>query len=280
MFEIIKYILLGILQGVTEFLPVSSSAHLTMLHKFLNVNMENDLFFDIVLHLGTLVAVLFFYRKEIYNMIISLFKFFKTYDKNISVKENMYKDKYFKLALFIIIASIPTAIIGLTLKDNVEKLSKNMLIVGGFLIITSILLVLYELKKNSTRDIESLNIIDAIIIGITQGFAVFPGISRSGSTISIAKLLGINKELAANFSFLISIPAILGAFVLHLKDVIKYNIHIDLVVFFIGFLTSFIVGYFSLRFLIWIIKKANLKFFAIYCFTVGIILIIYNQFII
>lgn len=274
--ELIKSIIMGILQGITEFLPVSSSGHLAIMHKILKIDIENNLFFDTVLHLGTLMAVIFFYRKDICKITKAFFGVFKNYEKKLNLKENFYKDKDSKMGILIITASIPTAVIGLLLKDSVEKISEKIEIVGIFLIITAVLLVFYELKKDSKKDIEKFTIFDSIIIGIVQGLAVFPGISRSGSTIATGKMLGFKKETAANYSFLISIPAILGAFLLQLKDLFKSDIELNILIFCIGFISSFIAGYLSLKFLIWLIKKANLKFFAGYCFIIGIISIFYN----
>lgn len=274
--ELIKSIIMGILQGITEFLPVSSSGHLAIMHKILKNDIENNLFFDTVLHLGTLMAVIFFYRKDICKITKAFFGVFKNYEKKLNLKENFYKDKDSKMGILIITASIPTAVIGLLLKDSVEKISEKIEIVGIFLIITAVLLVFYELKKDSKKDIEKFTIFDSIIIGIVQGLAVFPGISRSGSTIATGKMLGFKKETAANYSFLISIPAILGAFLLQLKDLFKSDIELNILIFCIGFISSFIAGYLSLKFLIWLIKKANLKFFAGYCFIIGIISIFYN----
>jgi len=274
--EILKSIILGIIQGITEFLPVSSSGHLAIMHKILKFDMENNLFFDTTLHFGTLIAVIFFYRKDILSIILSFYKVVKNYEKTTSLKDNFYKDNNSKLGIFIIIAMIPTGIIGILLKDYVEKFAENLLFVGTALIITSIFLTIYELKKNSNKSIEKFAVKDAVIIGIMQGAAVFPGISRSGSTIATGKILGLEKELAANYSFLISIPAVLGAFLLQLKDLFQGEINIDISLFIIGFITSFISGYFSLKFLIWLIKKSGLKIFAVYCFLIGIIAVFYN----
>jgi len=137
------------------------------------------------------------------------------------------------------------------------------------------MLFLYEMKSNAFKTLNDMTIKDSLIIGFIQGIAIMPGISRSGSTIATARLRGINKETAATFSFLLSLPAISGAFLLQLKDVIKNGEEINLTLYGIGFIVSFITGYFSLRFLIWMIKKANLKFFAFYCLLLGLFAIIF-----
>ncbi len=278
MTEIINAIILGLVQGLTEFLPISSSGHLAILHKVLKFETESNLFFDIILHLATLLAVVIFYRNEIVSIIIA--------GKN-SISDMIFKKQSFKQAfwkqkndsrlfILIIIGSIPTGVIGIVFKDQVEKLADNLLYVGYGLLFTAFMLLLFELKRRTFKKIPKMGIIDSLVIGTMQGVAIIPGISRSGSTIAIAKLLGIDKESAAKYSFLLSIPAITGAFLLKVKDIFSESIELDYLLLSVGFLASFLSGYYSLKLLIWLIKKANLRLFIAYCTIVGSTVIYYG----
>ncbi|MCG2761447.1 MAG: undecaprenyl-diphosphate phosphatase [Candidatus Delongbacteria bacterium] len=269
MVEAIQAIILGLFQGLTEFLPVSSSGHLAILHKVLCFETESNLFFDVILHLGTLIAVVLFYRNSIIDIIKGGMFGIKSILSKKGIKESFFSSADSKLFSLIIIGSIPTAIIGLTFKDFFEGLADNLLYVGLALLTTAVLLVLFELKKKSFKKINEMSAADSIIIGIVQGIAIIPGISRSGSTISTAKLLGIDKETAAQFSFLLSLPAISGAFLLSMKDAIKEGFVYEHYIL-LGFITAVITGYFSLKLLIWMIKKSNMYFFAIYCLILAV----------
>ncbi|MBU4487007.1 MAG: undecaprenyl-diphosphate phosphatase [Candidatus Delongbacteria bacterium] len=269
MVEAIQAIILGLFQGLTEFLPVSSSGHLAILHKVLGFETESNLFFDVILHLGTLIAVVLFYRNSIIDIIKGGMFGIKSILSKKGIKESFFSSADSKLFSLIIIGSIPTAIIGLTFKDFFEGLADNLLYVGLALLTTAVLLVLFELKKKSFKKINEMSAADSIIIGIVQGIAIIPGISRSGSTISTAKLLGIDKETAAQFSFLLSLPAISGAFLLSMKDAIKEGFVYEHYIL-LGFITAVITGYFSLKLLIWMIKKSNMYFFAIYCLILAV----------
>ena len=274
MSDIVKSIILGIVQGLTEFLPISSSGHLAIMHKYLNFDVEQmGIFFDIVLHLATLLAVIIFYRDTIKDLVVAGIYSSKSLIHGKGIKNSFFASEHTRLLSFIVIGSIPTGIIGILFKDTVEHLSENLIYVGIALLFTSLMLMFFELKRKTYKNIDTMKISDSLIIGIMQGIAVIPGISRSGSTISIAKILNIDKASAAKYSFLLSIPAITGAFLLKLKDIDLTAIMQDQNILIAGFAASFISGYFSLKLLIWLIKKANLKFFMIYCAVVGILLI-------
>ena len=274
MSDIVKSIILGIVQGLTEFLPISSSGHLAIMHKYLNFDVEQmGLFFDIVLHLATLLAVIIFYRSTIKDLAVAGIYSTKSLIQGRGIKNSFFASEHTRLLSFIVIGSIPTGIIGILFKDTVEHLSENLIYVGIALLFTSLMLMFFELKRKTYKNIDTMKISDSLIIGIMQGIAVIPGISRSGSTISIAKILNIDKASAAKYSFLLSIPAITGAFLLKLKDIDLAAIMQDQNILIAGFAASFISGYLSLRLLIWLIAKANLKFFMIYCAVVGILLI-------
>ncbi|MCK4981222.1 MAG: undecaprenyl-diphosphate phosphatase [Candidatus Delongbacteria bacterium] len=273
--EILKSALLGFIQGLTEFLPVSSSGHLAILHKVTGLETESNLFFDIILHLATMIAVVIYYRNTIKDIIMGGIYGIGNLIKGEGVKKSFFDTKDSRFFSLIIIGSIPTAIIGLTYKDTVEKFADNLFYVGIALIVTAILLISFELKRRAFKKIDRMSALDAVIIGIVQGIAIIPGISRSGSTIATAKFLSIDKETAASYSFLLSLPAIGGAFLIGLKDVIGTDFSVDPFIIGVGFVTALITGYFSLKLLVWMIKKSNMYIFAVYCVGIAIFAMMY-----
>ncbi|NOR44481.1 MAG: undecaprenyl-diphosphatase [Candidatus Delongbacteria bacterium] len=273
--EILKSALLGFIQGLTEFLPVSSSGHLAILHKVTGLETESNLFFDILLHLATMIAVVIYYRNTIKDIIRGGFYGVRNLMKGEGVKKSFFDSKDSRFFSLIIIGSVPTAIIGLTFKDAVEELTSNLFYVGIALLVTAILLIAFELKRRAFKKIDQISVLDSIIIGIVQGIAIIPGISRSGSTIATAKFLSIDKETAASYSFLLSLPAIGGAFLIGLKDVIGTGFSVDPFIIGVGFVTALITGYFSLKLLVWMIKKSSMYIFAIYCVGIAIFAMTY-----
>ena len=273
--EILKSALLGFIQGLTEFLPVSSSGHLAILHKVTGLETESNLFFDILLHLATMIAVVIYYRNTIKDIIRGGFFGVRNLIKGEGVKKSFFDSKDSRFFTLIFIGSIPTAIIGLTFKDAVEELASNLFYVGIALLVTAILLIAFELKRRAFKKIDQMSVLDSIIIGIVQGIAIIPGISRSGSTIATAKFLSIDKETAASYSFLLSLPAIGGAFLIGLKDVIGTGFSVEPFILGVGFVTALITGYFSLKLLVWMIKKSNMYIFAVYCVGIAIFAMTY-----
>jgi len=250
--DYIQAILLGIIQGITEWLPVSSSGHLALLQNLFGV--APPVVFDIMLHLGTLTAVLVYFRKDIFALI----KGFFTFDKN---------NPEFKLSFLIILASIPTAIVGFTLKDFFASFFSNTLYVGIALLMTgTFLLLTRNASGTKTPDAKS-----AIIMGIAQGFAVAPGISRSGATISAGMLLGLDKEKAARFSFLMFIPAMVGATLFEAKEVSSLGSDFGPAV--AGTIVAALVGYAAIGLLLKLINKNKFSYFSYYCFVLGAITI-------
>ncbi len=228
----VKAIILGIVQGLTEFLPISSSGHLVLAQSILNVE-EPPLFFDVMLHFGTLLAVIVFFRKDIWDIISSFFG----RDPNLAYRNSNYKTKKSArlFAWYIVVGTIPTLIIALMLKRTVEKAFSDPFVVSVMLIITGIILWLSTRVGQRGRQ---LNTVRAIIIGFVQGISTLPGISRSGSTISSALMTGIDAEQSARFSLLLSLPAVFGATIMELKDVGSYNVSIIAVT--IGALVAFV----------------------------------------
>lgn len=273
---ILKAIVLGIIQGLTEFLPVSSSGHLAVTQRLLKVPENRILFFTIMLHIGTLFSIFFVYSKDIAMIVVEFFRLIKETIKGRGFKVN---NKYRKLSVFIIVATIPTGLMGILLGNIFESFFSSTLIIGIALLITGTLLWLAERFSPGKRNIQDMHWVDATIIGIFQGLAITPGLSRSGSTIVGSLFRGFNKELATKFSFLVSIPAILGAAVLEFKDVLKFGMgDISIGVTIAGILAAFISGLFAIKALINLIKKEKLYYFSFYTWTVGLIVIIVSLF--
>ena len=264
--EIYQGIILGILQGLTEFLPVSSSGHLVLGQIYFNIT-EYGLVFDASVHMGTLGAVFIIYFKDIREILKSLLHYART--RNASGHE-----RNLTLAAAIIIGSVPTAIIGLVLKQYEHILFTSSLLVGAMLMVTGCLLWMsrhcYRIKKG-----EHLTPLKAVIIGISQGFAVIPGISRSGTTIAVGLFTGLDRMTSARFSFLLSIPAILGAQVISLKDMMESQSYIDPATI-CGTIASFIVGLAALKLLLRLVNIGKFHLFAPYCWLAGILALFSN----
>ncbi len=254
----IQSILLGALQGFTEFLPVSSSGHLAVAESFMNLQ-EVPVLFDILLHISTLLVVIIVFKNRIWGIIVSLFRWGNNDEEN---KTNR------KLFLMIIISTFFTGLIGLGL--NGFEVEKYLSLIYIFFIITGFILIGSKFWGGKI-DYNNIGIKHSIITGISQGLGVLPGISRSGITISAALLSGMNREKAGEYSFLISLPAILGAFILEFKDAEGLLDMVDHVVIAGGMLTAFIVGLLSLNLLLKLIKNGNLYFFSLYLIPLGIV---------
>lgn len=249
----IEAILLGLIQGLTEFLPVSSSGHLVILSSVLGVETQG-LTFEVMVHFGTLIAVFVVFKDDIFSLIRNPFQ---------------------KLTLLIIVGAIPTAIMGLALEDTFEKMFGSLHIVGFSLLITGALLWVAESIKKNNKGFKQMRYRDAIIVGIVQGVAITPGISRSGSTIAMSLILGLDRGTAARYSFLLAIPVILGATLLKTKELITEP---AITAFYGPYLTGTIVaslsGYAAIRILLKFLQEGKLKYFSVYCWLVGIGLIL------
>jgi undecaprenyl-diphosphatase len=259
--DLIKAIILGLVQGLSEFLPISSSGHLVIFAEILNFK-EEGIAFEVFVHFGTLLSVLLAFRKEISKMIIAPFHIWikKTDDQELR--------EFLNWDLYIIVATIPAVIIGLSLKDPIEGLFSNILLVFFTLIITAILMFTAQFLKHKDTDFSYGK---SFLIGIAQAFAILPGISRSGSTIFMGMALGIDREKVAKFSFIMSVPAILGATVLKLNDLFATPPVLSEVVNLIaGTIVAFISGYLAIIWLLDIVKKGKLQWFGYYCFIISI----------
>ncbi|MDI6791532.1 MAG: undecaprenyl-diphosphate phosphatase [bacterium] len=267
--EILQSVLLGLIQGLTEFLPVSSSGHLVIAQSMLNFEGPN-LVFDVILHGGTMLAVLVYFYKDIWQIISALGGIWGEYQAGKGSREIWHDHPQRWFFSLIIIGSVPTGIIGLVFKDYFEALFSAPQTVAVMLLVTGSILFLAEryayLRKDGTR----LNTLDALLIGIAQGIAIIPGISRSGATISTGILRGIDRKLVASFSFILSIPAITGAMILELKDVSLVDSS-SLLAYTLGTAVAFLSGLAAIKILLAILANRNLAIFSYYCWTVGTI---------
>jgi len=258
--DILQSFLLGLIQGLTEFLPISSSGHLALGRYMLGSETEIGITFEVVVHFGTLCSIVIYYKKEIIDLIKAGIRFIKSPTDS--------KDDYqVKTIGFILISMIPALIVGFTLKDSIEDIFMNPLLVSGMFIVTGVILYLTRFSNNPTGKVTMWK---AFLIGVSQAFAMIPGISRSGSTISTSLYLGISREDAANFSFLMVIPVIAGAMILQMGEAIEIGIDSsEIISLVIGFFTAFISGYFALKYLIIILKKQGFHYFSYYLWLVG-----------
>ena len=262
--EWFEALILGIIQGLTEYLPVSSSGHLELGNAIFGIEMEENLTFDVMLHVATVLSTLVILWKEIDWILKGLFKW-------------QMNDET-KYVMNIIVSMIPVAIVGFLFKNQIEALfTGNILLVGCCLMVTAALLIFTYYAR--PRKKECLSMMDAFIMGIAQAVAVLPGISRSGSTIATGLLLGNKKERLAQFSFLMVIPPILGQALLSVKDFISGDESfggVGVTPMAIGFLAAFISGCFACKWMINIVKRGKLVYFGIYCAIVGAVAIVYS----
>ncbi len=267
--QIYQGVILGALQGVTEFLPVSSSGHLVLGQYFFGIT-EPTLFFDVSLHVGTLAAVCLVFYRDILSILNALWRFVfkRTPDKNHS--QNFNDETYVRFALMIIIGSVPTAVIGLVFKKYTDILFSSILLVGCMLMVTGTLLWFTRKSLNRQEAKGIVSVKQALFIGVCQGLAILPGISRSGSTIAAGLFSGVERETAAKFSFLLSIPAIFGAELLSLKDLAGTTGIVLEPATVYGTLAAFVVGYAALMILMGIVRQGRLHLFSPYCWAVGV----------
>jgi len=247
---LLTVIILAVIQGLTEFLPVSSSGHLALAGMIMKVP-EGDISFEIVVHLGTLMAVLVLYRKDLMELVSGLFR---------------KQRESFVLAGLLIIGSIPAALAGFFLADYIERAFNSPVLVSIMLLVTGCVLYCRRFMKSGNRENPTFR--GSLVVGISQAMALLPGISRSGFTISTGLLAGIKKEKAARFSFMLSIPAIAGAAVLKLGDAGSSGIDLSLII--TGFVISAFTGYLALRILLKFLRDGRFSIFAWYCWLLGL----------
>jgi undecaprenyl-diphosphatase len=262
--SISQALFLGLLQGLTEFLPVSSSGHLVLGQYLLDVANPEMLSFDVYVHFGTLISVCVIFRKDIGNIIRSCWHALHTK----TLRSAYASNEHVRLGLAIVVGSIPAAVIGLKYHDVIAAAFRDPKLVCVNLVITGLLLFLTRLAKVSKG--KRLGMVAGFIIGIAQAVAILPGISRTGSTISSALYLRLSPATAAKFSFLLSIPVIGGAALLEMKTVIRQGMEIGFAPFLVGLVAAALTGYVAIKLLLRIIERGKFSWFAFYCLSVGI----------
>lgn len=272
--SIIEAIILGIVQGITEFLPISSTGHLTLTGKFMGLisdkNPEQWTSFIAVIQLGTMVSILVYFWKDLWNIFIEFLQ-------NNLQKRVKYSDQPLnsKLGWMIIAGTIPIVVFGLLFKDAIEgALTKNLYVISGSLIVLAIILAIAEKTAKFKKDMKDVTLMDSIFVGFAQAVALIPGSSRSGTTITGGLFLGLKRDVAARFSFLLSVPAILASGLLQLKEslaFINYDLAINLIV---ATIVSGISGYLAIDFLLKFLKKNTTFVFILYRIAIGVLILI------
>jgi undecaprenyl-diphosphatase len=273
--SILSSFLLGLIQGISEFLPISSSGHLSIAQNLLGLSAvgKEHLFFDVMLHLGTLVAVFIAYWSDIVDMILELFR---AIDDLIHHRSSVRTPPARRLLLMVIVGTLPLFVI-LPFKDAIESLYYNTVFIGCALLVTGVLLFFSDLVRRGHKTEKTATMRDTLIVGAAQAIATCPGISRSGTTICTGTFLGFDRKFAVRFSFLLSIPAVIGANLLDLTHAIHSGIDVSqMPIYLVGIVTAAVSGYLSIRLLRMIADKGRFGWFAYYCWGIGIFTLILN----
>lgn len=283
-----KAVLLGIIQGAAEFLPVSSSGHLVIVKEILGVDLENGgIFFDVMLHIGTLLAIFVAFWKDIKHLIvegihilIDIFYNIGVLIQKVARRECAYRrvvrSSYRKLVVLIIVSTIPTGVIGILLSDIIALANGMILVPGVCLLITAMFLLIADFADDGEKRPKEVTYRDATVVGLAQGLATMPGVSRSGTTITACLLCGFEKKFAVKYSFIMSIPAVLGAALLEIKDFgeLKFSQQ-DIISCIVATIVAAIVGYLSICFMMSLVRGKKYRYFAIYCALMGLVAIVY-----
>lgn len=273
----IEAIILGLVQGLAEFLPISSSGHLALLQQFFGIEEDNVLLFAVLLHVGTLISVFIVYWKDIWELIVELCITIKDIftGKGLRIEERPVR----KLGLMIIVATIPTGIIGIFFNDFFDSLYNSIVPIGIGLLITGCLLILAEKRNNATKRIGEMRYLDAFIVGTVQGIAICPGISRSGSTLFGSLMCNLDREFAVKFVFLMSIPSILGSAVLETPAALEQGMNIaDLGPIVVGMIVAAVSGLAAIKGMIKIVSNKKLSYFSYYVWILGAFVVGYGLF--
>lgn len=269
-------IVLGLAQGLAEFLPISSSGHLALLQYFFDVSAENVLPFAVLLHFGTLVSVFIVYWKDIVELVRELFVVISDIFRGRGLRINANPVR--RLGFMIIVATIPTAVIGLLFNDAFAALYLSLVSIGIGLLITGTILFVAERMSRSNKTVKEMKFRNAVFVGIMQGIAICPGISRSGSTLFGGLISGLNKEFAVKFAFLISIPSILGSVIMEAPDAFREGMDISLIgPVAVGVVVSALSGLFAIKAMIKLVSNKRLIGFSVYTWVLGIAVIIYGM---
>ncbi|MCM1309303.1 MAG: undecaprenyl-diphosphate phosphatase [Butyrivibrio sp.] len=287
--NILKALFMGLIQGFTEFLPVSSSGHLAIFRYVFKLELDSGNYFDVLLHMGTLAAVIVVFREDIWGMLREFWGILMTVFANLLIfikrkkGDNRYtyfkviNSSYRKLVIMVLISSVPTGILGIAGNELAEMASGRLWIVGICLVLTAVLLFLADRHSNGKVRIKDAQYSSAFIMGIAQGVATMPGLSRSGTTICTGLMLGFNKKLAVKYSFIMSIPAIIGAMLVKiggLKDEAFGSANLP--GYILGTLAAFGVGLVSLKLMLKLIRNKKYIGFAVYCLVIGLVAIVYS----
>ena len=277
--SIIQAILLGILQGLTEFLPVSSSGHLAIFQNLFHIGKgTEDLFlFDILLHIGTLLSIFVVFFKDIAKLVMEFAGIVHDFFLNIprwirrEPARRVLRTSYRRFVVMIIVSTIPTGIIGFILRDIVEDASKTLIIPGICFLMTSALLFLADRMPEGFKTPRDASYGHAAIVGVAQGFATLPGLSRSGTTLTACLMCGFDSRFAVKYSFIMSIPAVLGAAILEIKDAVGTKMEVSYI---IGMLVAAVVGFVAIKFMLVLVRNRKYIYFSIYCLIAGIVAIV------
>lgn len=268
--DFIEAILLGLIQGITEFLPISSSGHLVLARSLFGRDLASGITFEIVVHFGSFCSIVVYYRKMIAEILGDLLRSISP----TGIKSGEYRtNSNAQFSYIILLSMIPAFVVGMTLKDQIEQLFNSPFFVSWMLIVTGVLLFLTRFVKKAE---ESVSAGRGFLMGVAQAFAIIPGISRSGSTISVGLFSGVSRYHVANFSFLMVLPVLAGAMALEVLELFERGVDPSAVyILLTGFLTSFLSGYLALSYLITVLRREKFFYFAYYCWAIGIAGIFY-----
>lgn len=285
--SVLQAVFLGIIQGLTEFLPVSSSGHLAIAQNIFHIDTGSSVAFDVMLHVGTLLVVFLVYWKDICKLISEAFRMLKDIFANLKVfllpnntedvkkYRKIIRTNYRKFVMLVIVSTIPTGLIGFFGKKLIADASATLIIPGICLLVTGVILYLSDKVENCWKIPKDVSWGEGILIGIAQGFATLPGISRSGTTIAACTFCGFERKFAVKYSFILSIPAILGAAVLEIKDLAQESITAPMIgTYAAGMAAAAIFGYLSIRIVGQMVLNRKMRIFSYYCFAIGIFSII------
>ena len=283
----IQSVFLGIIQGITEFLPVSSSGHLSILRNLFGIRTDDGLLFDVMVHLGTVIAICVVFRRDVLRMIGETIRMVSDIWANGSVLIHNKKEKdarrykkilhnnYRRFVVMVLCTTIPTAVIGYAARDLVILASDSLLAPGIGLILTAVFLIIADVSENGKKIPKDISFTNSFLIGIAQGISTLPGLSRSGTTIAACLISGYDKRFAVKYSFIMAIPAILGAACMEIGQAFSGSVSLSqFFIYLAGAVTAGVVGYFSCRKMLTIVRKKKFRGFAIYCLILGSISII------
>ncbi len=285
--SVLQAIFLGIVQGLTEFLPVSSSGHLAIFQNLFHIDTGGSVTFDVMLHVGTLFVVFLVYWKDICKLVAEAFRMLIDAFANLKILvspnntgdvkkyRRIIRTNYRKFVMLVIVSTIPTGLIGVLGKKLIEDASATLIVPGICLLITGVILYLSDRVENCWKIPKDVSWGEGILIGIAQGFATLPGISRSGTTIAACTFCGFERKFAVKYSFILSIPAIMGAAVLEIKDLAQESMSLGMVgTYAAGMIAAAVFGYISIRIVGQMVLSRKMKYFAYYCFAAGALAII------